>query len=176
MRRLCLLAIAVLLFAACHHKDKPQEADSVLATASIAVADTAVAPSDTVSQQAPRKSVALQQDSAEITNLRLFTRRQRVIYSSTALVGEWLMGTMHMEYHADGTGRTWNTADDVTREEAQRFLWSLDSNLLSLDFQMEMGGVVPKLFVVTFVDEESLAYKNVFDISFLWDKVPEESR
>lgn len=176
MRHLCLLAITVLLFVACHHKDRPQEAASAPVTATKAVADTTVVPSDTVGLPTARKVVALQQDSAEITNLRLFTRKQRVIYSPTALVSEWLMGTMHMLYRPDGTGLTWNTADDVSREEAQRFLWSLDSNLLSLDFQMEMGAVVPKLFVVTFVDEESLAYKNVFDISFLWDKVSEESR
>ena len=175
MRRLGLLAITVLLFAACHHKDKPQEVDSTPVAATKAVVDTFVVPSDTVSRQAPRKSVGLQQDSSEITNLRLFTRKkQHVIYSPSLLVGEWLKGTMHMEYRSDGTGLKWNTVDDLTREDAQHFLWSLDSNLLSMDFHLEHGGVVPKYYVVTYVDEESLAYKNVYDDAYLWDKVVEK--
>lgn len=64
----------------------------------------------------------------------------------------------------------WDAADDVSRDEAQRFDWSLDSNLLTIINRMEMGGVVPKRFVVTFADDESLSYTDLYGNAYLWDK------
>lgn len=66
----------------------------------------------------------------------------------------------------------WDTGEDIRKEEAQRFNWSLDSNLLTLTFRAALGGVVPKLYLVTFVDNENLSYRNAYDDSYLWDKVP----
>lgn len=116
------------------------------------------------------RQAILQKDSAEITNLRLLTRKQKVIYDASLLVGEWVRGTEHELYLADGTGRMWDTGDDVSDAEAQHFSWTLDSNLLTLICQLELGGVVPKRYVVTFADDENLSYKDPYGIAYLWDK------
>lgn len=81
-----------------------------------------------------------------------------------------MQGTEHEVYLADGTGRMWDTADDVSDAEAQRFSWTLDSNLLTLICHLELGGVVPKRYVVTFADDENLSYKDPYGKARLWDK------
>ena len=68
----------------------------------------------------------------------------------------------------------WDTGEDIRKEEAQRFNWSLDSNLLTFIFRAALGGVVPKLYLVTFVDNENLSYRNAYDDSYLWDKFTSE--
>ena len=172
--KLCLsIAMTALLVVACRHKEKKDIADSVAR-----VGDTAVVAADT-SQQREADTVVVEpgaqvynvkQDSAEITNLRLLTRKQRTIYSPSLLVGEWSRGTEHEVYLADGTGRMWDEADDVARNEAQNFEWTLDSNLLTIICKLELGGVLPKRYVVTFADDESLAYKDLYGNAYLWDK------
>ena len=117
-----------------------------------------------------RHELQLHTDSAEITNLRLLGRKQRVIYDASLLVGEWIRGSEHEVYFADGTGLMWDAADDVSRDEAQRFDWSLDSNMLTIFNRLEMGIVVPKRFVVTYADDESLSYTDPYGKAFLWDK------
>ena len=113
----------------------------------------------------------VEEDTAEITNLRIFARRQRVIYSRNLLVGHWIHGSGHEEYLEDGTGRMWDESEDVAHSEAQRFLWALDSNLLSIDFRLELGAIVPKRYVVTFADDENLVYRDAYGFSYMWDKV-----
>ena len=65
----------------------------------------------------------------------------------------------------------WDVSEDVAHSEAQRFLWTLDSNLLSIDFRLELGAIVPKRYVVTFADDENLVYRDAYGFSYMWDKV-----
>ena len=113
-----------------------------------------------------------QQDSAETVNLRLFTRRQRVIYDSALMIGEWLQGSEHEQYIADGSGRRWDTGDDVSRDEAQVFSWTMDSNLLTVRYDLKLGGLMVRQYVVTFVDDEALVYRDAYGGTFMFDKVP----
>ncbi len=75
-----------------------------------------------------------------------------------------------MTFSGNGTGSMWDEADDIERSEAQGFEWTLDSNLLTVICRLELGGVVPKRYVVTFADDESLAYSDYFGTAYLWDK------
>ena len=81
-----------------------------------------------------------------------------------------MRSTEHEVYLADGTGRMWDTSDDVSETEAQSFSWTLDSNLLTLVCNLELGGIIPKRYVVTFVDDENLSYKDHYGKAYLWDK------
>ena len=72
----------------------------------------------------------------------------------------------------DGTGRYWDAKEDIAREEAQTFLWTMDSNLLVLEFHLALGGLFYRQYVVTFVDEENLVYRDAYDKSYMWDKAP----
>lgn len=169
-----LFLIAVLLVVGCHHDSKQQQDTIPEPTEpTVTVTDTVASQGeDTTAFETQSKWHSVHIDTAEITNLRLFRKKQKVIYSPTLLVGEWVLGTLHMEYRADGSGLHWDTGEDIRKEEAQRFNWSLDSNLLTLTFHAALGGVVPKLYLVTFVDDENLSYRNAYDDSYLWDKVP----
>lgn len=130
---------------------------------------------DTVRYNNPNSYTFIhEEDSAEITNLRIFTRKQKEIYAPALLVGEWICGTEHEVYLSDGTGLMWDTSEDVSRDEAQRFHWSLDSNLLTLVCSLELGGYLPKRYVVTYVDDESLAYQDLYGKALLWDKRTEK--
>ena len=110
-------------------------------------------------------------DTAVRTDLRYMVRKQKVFYSASHLYGEWTRGTEHEQYLPDGTGLFWDTGDDVGRNEALRFRWSLDSNVLQMVFKLSMGGVVPKEYLVTFADDESLVYRDDVGDSYMWDKV-----
>ncbi len=173
MKRWGLLLTALLLFSACHRNCKQKQEDSVPVTQPVSViADTTLQqPSDTVSPTAQRPVAhTAQQDSAEIVNLRISARKQRVVYNPALLEGEWVHGTEHEVYMSDGRGRMWDDSDDVGRGEAQRFEWGLDSNLLTIVCRLELGGVLPKRYVVTFVDDETLVYRDVYGNSYMWDK------
>ncbi|MBQ6097729.1 MAG: hypothetical protein IJK99_08270 [Bacteroidales bacterium] len=181
-RYLLLLTLIVLLFDGCTRCGRtPDTAPDTAQTDTVTAKDSAgIEPAQSSDSLMPMESTTdgataaspaiLRQDSAEITNLRLLTRKQKVIYDASLLVGEWVRGTEHEVYLADGTGRMWDTADDVSDAEAQRFNWTLDSNLLTLICHLELGGVVPKRYVVTFADDENLSYNDPYGKAYLWDK------
>lgn len=174
---LLLVLIASVVFAAC--KRSGSQSGSPVATDSgtqtslpAATADTTsvVTDSTSTSDGKTKYRLELEQDSAEITNLRIFTRKQKEIYDAALLIGEWVRGTEHEVYLADGTGRMWDTSEDIAAGEAQRFNWTLDSNLLTIVCHLELGGVLPKRYVVTYADEESLAYQDLYGTAYLWDR------
>ena len=174
MRKWILPAVLLLLTVACHQKDKKRDSDNNAGkTDTPAIIDTTSQTQtiDTVNSDTQTEIYIAQRDSAEITNLRLFARKQSVIYNASLLVGEWQNGTEHEVYYSDGTGKMWDTSEDITREEAQTFEWSLDSNMLTIICKLKLGGVVPKRYVVTFADDENLSYSNHFGVAYLWDKV-----
>lgn len=171
MRRLWL-ALVVVLFAACHHRSEQQQQASVSARPQTVAADSVqVEDGDTVAAPVRSEIYVLQQDTAELTNLRLFARKQRVIYSPALITGEWLRGSEHEQYMTDGKGLRWDTSDEVYREDAQEFSWCMDSNLLTIRYDLKLGGLMIGQYVVTFVDDETLVYRDAFDGTFMFDKV-----
>lgn len=83
-----------------------------------------------------------------------------VTFDETLLVGRWQEGTVYEYYSADSTGYTWDTADDVTEEEAQDFTWSVDGDQLLQIHIMEIGGSIPKAYTLTKLDETYLTYED----------------
>jgi len=92
-------------------------------------------------------------------------------FDETLLPGKWQSGTLFYKYLADGTGGTWDTADDVTEAEAQDFTWTLVEAELTHIHILEMGGTVPKVYTVTELTETTLKYKDDFGGSFSFTKV-----
>ncbi len=174
MKQWFLIFLSItLLVVACKHKNEKQAIDSVPKNTDTAIAvDNTIVPAvaDTITHMKEENTLNIHEDSIEITNLRLLARKQKVIYSSTLLIGEWIHGTEHEEYYANGTGRMWDTSDDVSSDEAQRFEWTLDSNLLTIICHLELGAILPKRYIVTFADDETLAYKDLYGSAYLWDK------
>lgn len=159
----------LLLLAGCHHKQQPIEEVAIVDS----VRDTVVSPVEEA-PEVPSRVYQLGTDTATWVDLKAFSRRQKVIYSPELLVGRWVCGSLYEEYDANGYGRSWDTADDVSRAEAKRFQWTMDSNLLQVVYSITTGGVVPREYLVTYADEESLVYKDNYGNSSMWDKVEEE--
>ena len=87
-----------------------------------------------------------------------------VEYDQTLLYGKWQENnSLNFEvYKADGTGHTWDEADDVTEAEAQPFTWTLEEGILTHIHIMEMGGSVPKVYTVTTLTATELTYEDDF--------------
>lgn len=66
----------------------------------------------------------------------------------TLIPGRWNTGTLYYVFSADGLGYTWDTADDVTEDEAQQLTWSVSSRQLNVSYIGEMGEIIPKTYTI----------------------------
>ena len=80
-------------------------------------------------------------------------------FDPSALVGHWQEGTVHEKYFDNGTGYTWDTADDVSEEEAQPFEWSLEGDQLIQEHLFE-GQIVPRMLTITQLNAFQLVYRD----------------
>ena len=80
------------------------------------------------------------------------------------LIGKWQeTNTLNFEvYGKDGSGYTWDEADDVTEAEAQPFTWTLEGDALTHIHIMEMSANIPKIYTVTKLTATELAYEDDF--------------
>lgn len=97
--------------------------------------------------------------------------KDEVSFDESLLIGKWVSGTLYYKYASDYTGKTWDTIDDVTEEEAQSFTWSLVKEELTHIHILEVGGSVPKVYKVTELTANSLKYQDDFGTSFTFTKV-----
>lgn len=86
-------------------------------------------------------------------------------FDASDLVGTWREGTVYEKYLDDGTGYTWDTADDVTEEEAQPFEWSLDGDQLIQEHIMFGSEVVPRILTITKLNSFQLVYTDTGGVS-----------
>lgn len=96
---------------------------------------------------------------------------EKPTFDESLLIGKWRSGTLYYKYLADGTGGTWDTADDVTEEEAQAYTWTLVNDELTQNHILEIGGTVPKVYTVTELTETSLKYHDSFGVNWSFTKV-----
>jgi len=97
-------------------------------------------------------------------------QKEEETFDQTLLYGTWNSGTEYYKYSSDGTGGTWDTADDMTEADAQAFTWSLDAADLTQIHILEMGGTVTKIYTVTELTATTLKYKDEYD-SYTFTKV-----
>lgn len=79
-------------------------------------------------------------------------------YDTDLLIGLWQSGTVYYRYNEDGSGSTWDAADDVTEEEAGRFTWEINKKRMIHKHQLEIGGTVPKAYTIKRLDLLNLEY------------------
>lgn len=92
-------------------------------------------------------------------------------FDQSLLTGKWQSGTLFEKYSADGTGSTWDTSEDVSESEAQRFTWTLVKSDLTQIHIMEIGGSVPKYYTVTELTSTTLKYHDNFNKNYNFTKV-----
>ncbi|HOO84903.1 MAG TPA: hypothetical protein PLS94_10085 [Prolixibacteraceae bacterium] len=95
-------------------------------------------------------------------------------FNQDLLVGKWKSGTEFYKYASDGTGTTWDEADDVYEDEAQAFTWTLVQDELTHIHLMELGGSVPKVYTLTELTSTTLKYEDGFGKQFSYTKVASE--
>lgn len=175
MKPLGMVAMVALLLAACRHDGRQVPKDTIVLQQEVVATEDGETQHPAVDTDLNHlhSSLTPQCDTAEITNIQFLVRKQRVIYNPSLLLGEWTNGTDHVVYLSSGKGLRWNISDDVTRDEALHFQWTMDSNLLRTIYPLSMGGTVIRSNVVTFLDEESLVYSDNYGSSYMWDKVTE---
>ena len=93
-------------------------------------------------------------------------------FEKTLLYGKWQEAdTQNFEvYKEDGTGYTWDEADDVTEAEAQPFEWTLEGDALTHIHIMEMCASIPKIYTVTKLTATELAYEDDFGKTHTFNK------
>lgn len=91
-------------------------------------------------------------------------------FDESLLIGKWVSGSVYYKYASNYTGATWDTSDDVTEAEAQKFTWTLVQSELTHIHIMEVGGNVPKVYTVTELTATSLKYKDNFGKTYSFVK------
>ncbi|MGZ2371405.1 lipocalin family protein [Ancylomarina sp. YFZ004] len=83
-------------------------------------------------------------------------------FDETLIIGKWKSGTLFEKYNQDKSGATWDTADDVKEEEAQKFTWTIDKDQLEQIHIIVTGGVAPKVYTITNLTATSMEYKDKY--------------
>ncbi len=90
------------------------------------------------------------------------------------LYGLWKKtGTQeYWRYRANGTGVTWDVADDVTEEESNMvFTWSVDGDVLTHIFTGIQGNqAIPKVYTVTEISASAMKWKDDYGITYSFMK------
>ena len=106
-----------------------------------------------------------------ISILAVSCEPETTTFDSSLLTGKWKSGTLFYKYSSDGNGATWDTADDVTEAEAQKFTWTLVDDELTHIHILEIGGSVPKVYTVTELTSTALKYEDDFGVKWSFTKV-----
>ena len=106
-----------------------------------------------------------------VSMLAVSCETEPISFDESLLIGKWQSGTLFYKYLADYTGGTWDTADNVLEEEAQDFNWTLVDAELTHIHILEIGGSVPKIYMVTELTSTTLTYNDDFGVEFSFTKV-----
>jgi len=84
---------------------------------------------------------------------------------SELIVGRWKTSDAepyYEVYYSNGTGKMWDTADDVQEDDADTFTWSIDSNnKLTQIVNFQSGaGVVPQYCNILILNATTFKYNN----------------
>lgn len=93
-------------------------------------------------------------------------------YAPDQLIGKWVRHTEYYRFDSNMDGVTWDTADDVSEEEAQPFEWMIDEDQLTIIHKMEMGGVVPKIYTITSLTANELTLTDNYAQTLIFNRVP----
>ena len=86
-------------------------------------------------------------------------------FDTDLLPGKWLLddSMLYYRYNEDGTGCTWDEADDITEDEAQPFTWEVDGNqMIHLHITETGTAQVPKYYILTQLTDSRLCYHDAY--------------
>ncbi len=94
-------------------------------------------------------------------------------FDTDLLSGLWKEDEVYYRYNDDGTGVTWDLADDVTEDEGTKMNWTLNHNLFTHYYIMEIGGIVPKMFNMKVLELDIMEYDDGYGVNHKLSKVDE---
>ncbi|MBE9487938.1 MAG: hypothetical protein IMY73_02035 [Bacteroidetes bacterium] len=99
-------------------------------------------------------------------------------FDETLIIGKWerpstiTSGTDNYRYDSNHTGVTWDTGDDTTEAEGQKFKWEVDqSNLIHIHIMESGDQAVPKQYTLVLLTSTKLQYKDFTNKMFSFTKV-----
>ena len=94
-------------------------------------------------------------------------------FDADLLIGVWKEGEDYYRYNDDGTAVTWDLADDVQENEGTELSWTLEGDIFTHYYQMEIGGTIPKVFKMKVLDLDIMEYYDDYGVNHTFSKVEE---
>ena len=92
-------------------------------------------------------------------------------FDSDLLIGVWKENENYYRYNDDGSAVTWDLADDVMEDEGTHLTWTLDHNLFTHYYQMEIGGIIPKMYNMKVLELDVMEYDDDYGVGHKFSKV-----
>lgn len=90
------------------------------------------------------------------------------------IVGLWEIDDhVYYRFNPDGTGCTWDVADDLTEEEASLFNWEAYKEAIMMTHKLRLRGVVPRYYELEVLNEYNLRFHDTYT-TYTMDRVKEE--
>ena len=101
--------------------------------------------------------------------------RTHITVNETDLHGKWQKTETqeYWRYNADGTGVTWDEAEDVSEEESNlTYFWTVNGDVLTHVFTGAMENqAVPKVYTVTAISSTAMSWEDDYGMSYSFTKV-----
>ena len=94
-------------------------------------------------------------------------------FDADLLPGLWKENEVYYRYNEDGTAVTWDLADDVQEDEGTEVDWTLERDVFTHLYHMEIGGIIPKVFNMKVLELDYMEYEDDFGVNHKFNKVEE---
>ena len=93
-------------------------------------------------------------------------------FDTDMIIGLWQSGTVFYRFNEDGSGRTWDIADDVTELEGSKLTWEVNKTRFIHYHQMEVNdAIIPKAYNINHLDLMNLEIEDDYDVKTTFIKV-----
>lgn len=90
------------------------------------------------------------------------------------LVGLWQKDEhVFYRFNPDGTGHTWDVADDLTEEEASNFNWEAYEEAIMMTHKLRIRGIVPRYYELDCINAFDLRFHDNYS-SYAFERVEEQ--
>ncbi len=94
------------------------------------------------------------------------------VYDTDLIIGLWQSGSLFYRFNEDGTGTTWDSADDVTELEGSKFTWETSKSRFIHYHQMEVNdAIIPKAYDIIKLDLMNMEIEDDYDVKTTFIKV-----
>lgn len=94
-------------------------------------------------------------------------------FDADLLPGLWKENEVYYRYNEDGTAVTWDLADDVMEDEGTEVEWTLEHDIFTHLYHMEIGGIIPKVYNMKSLELDFMEYEDDYGVNHKFTKVEE---